>query len=76
MYALTVSCLRSDRVEELFGEERHELLDRYQRATQYALAKVNFASSHKILPFQALLHYLVSNFFVPSDLSRHSRLEV
>jgi hypothetical protein len=63
MYAMTVSSLCSDKVQTLFGETRKDLLSRYQLATQYAMAKVKFARSHKILPFQALLHYLVSTFF-------------
>ena len=62
IYSMTIVSLRSDKVVRLFGESRDTLLERYQFAAEKGLSGISLLRSRKILTFQALLYYLVSNY--------------
>ena len=61
VYVLTISTTSSERVEKEFGIDKYVLLNRFHHAAQAALTKVNFHKTDKILPLQAMLHFVVRN---------------
>jgi hypothetical protein len=62
IYALTVNSLSAELVETHFFVPKPILLARFQEAAKVSLSNVAFFKTDKVLTFQALLHYLVSQF--------------
>lgn len=59
IFTLTVTTLRSDVVETIFGEQRETLISRFQLGAEKALVKYDIFRSRKPMLFKALLYYIV-----------------
>ena len=57
---LTIASMPGDRVQQLLGQNKTELLAHFRTATEMAMTRANILRSRVIMAFQVLLYYIVS----------------
>ena len=60
IYSLAMITITDEQCKDVFGDERSNLLSRYQFGAQQALLNANFLRPSTLVVLQALLLYLVS----------------
>lgn len=58
VYTVTANSLRSEVIERIFSSPKHVVVAQFQRATQIALANLEFHKTDKVAVLQAMIHYL------------------
>lgn len=59
---LTIASMTGERVQQLLGQSRDELITHFRTATEMAMTRANILRSRAVMSFQVLLYYIVSWF--------------
>ena len=69
IYLLSVNSLSNDECEEICGEEKRVLLDRYASASQQILAASSILRTSDVIALQNFVMFLVSKAFMICSVS-------